>query len=367
VPRIGFDGRALASPAAGVRRYAAELFGALAALNGDLTIVAVGAPEETALPARVERAPGAASLPTNAGWMLTGLPRAARRARLDLFHAPAYTVPLGSPRPLAVTIHDVSYERHPEWYPYRRDPIRRAFYRRSARAADRVITDSAFSKAEIAAAYGLRPDVIDVVPLAAAPIFSAGPAMPLPSYLPARYVLHVGDVHVRRNLGVVVRAMMIVRQRNRGFGDVGLVLAGVPRDQAGALHSTDTTTNGAPMLTRIGQADETFLLALYRSAAALVYPSRYEGFGLPLLEAMACGVPVIASRTSCIPEVTGGAAVLLDPDDDDGWSAALERVLGDEAYAAGLRQAGQCRASSFSWRRTAEETAAIYARLLGRL
>jgi glycosyltransferase involved in cell wall biosynthesis len=364
VPRIGFDGRALASPAAGVRRYASELFGALAALDHDLTIVAVGAPETTPLPPRVERAPGAASLPTNAGWMLTGLPRAARQARLDLFHAPAYTVPFAGPRPLAVTIHDVSYERHPEWYPYRRDPIRRAFYRRSARVADRVITDSIFSKTEIAAAYGLHPESIDVVPLAPAAVFSQGPAIPLPSNIPKRYVLHVGDLHVRRNLAVVVRAMAIVRCRRRELGDVGLVLAGAERGVFDALHTTETT-NGAPPMTFTGQADERLLLALYRSAAALVYPSRYEGFGLPLLEAMACGVPVIASRTSCIPEVTGGAAVLLDPDDDEGWSAALERVLDDEAYAAGLRQAGRQRASGFSWRRTAEETAAVYARLLG--
>ena len=123
MPRIGFDGRTLASPAAGVRRYASELFGALAALRQDLTIVAVGASPSTPLPTGVERGPDAASLPTNAGWMLTGLPRAAARASLDLFHAPAYTAPFRAPRPLVVTIHDVSYERHPEWYPYRRDPM----------------------------------------------------------------------------------------------------------------------------------------------------------------------------------------------------------------------------------------------------
>jgi glycosyltransferase involved in cell wall biosynthesis len=365
VPRIGFDGRALASPAAGVRRYATELFGALAALDGDLTIVAVGTPDPTGVPEGVERAPGAASLPTNAGWMLSGLPRAARQARLDLFHAPAYTVPLWSPRPLAVTIHDVSYARHPEWYPYRRDPIRRAFYRRSARAADRVITDSAFSKSEIAAAYGIPSEAIAVVPLAAASMFSPGPMLSLPPHVPRRYLLHVGDVHVRRNLAVVVRAMTLARRRDRRLADVGLVLAGVRRDEAEALHTVETTTNGASLLTFVGQTDEDLLLALYRSAAALVYPSRYEGFGLPLLEAMACGVPVVASRSSCIPEVTGEAAVLLDPDDEEGWSAAIARVIDDEAYAAALREAGYRRAASFSWRRTAEETAAVYARLLG--
>ena len=114
----------------------------------------------------------------------------------------------------------------------------------------------------------------------------------------------------------------------------------------------------------LGSADEATLLALYRSAAALVYPSRYEGFGLPLVEAMACGVPVIASRASCIPEVTGDAAVLLDPDDVEGWTAALAKLLGDAGFAAALGEAGARRAATFSWRRTAEQTAAVYDRVL---
>ena len=101
--------------------------------------------------------------PTNLGWTLVGLPIAARRARIDLLHAPAYTAPVGIRTPVVVTIHDVSYERHPEWYPYRRDRLRRAFYRASARSAARVLTDSAFSAAEIHAAYGIARDRI-VVP-----------------------------------------------------------------------------------------------------------------------------------------------------------------------------------------------------------
>jgi len=362
VLRIGFDGRALASPAGGVRRYTRELFGALAGLGGDRRIVAIGAPADVALPGGVEAAPAAPSLPSNAGWMLTGLPIAAGRARLDLFHAPAYTVPVVSPRPLVVTIHDVSYERHPEWYPYRRDPVRRAFYRWCARAADRVITDSAFSRGEISAAYDIPPERIDVVALAASPAFTPGPALPLPPSVPRRYLLHVGDLHKRRNLDVVVRAMARLRSTDPHSGDVGVVLAGVDRQEAhDALSDSAMTAAGVVAL---GAADEPTLQALYRSAAALVYPSRYEGFGLPLIEAMACGLPVIASRASCIPEVTGDAAVLLDPDDVEGWTAALAQMLGDARFAAARGEAGVRRAATFSWRRTAEQTAAVYERLL---
>ena len=363
--RIGFDGRALASPAAGMRRYTQELFGALAQLHPSLSIVAVGAPDAAAVPLGVEVAPSAKALPTNLGWMLTGLPRAARRARLDLFHAPSYTTPVGGPRPLVLTIHDVSYERHPEWYPYKRDPLRRAFYRYSARSADRVITDSQFSKQEIVAVYSLRPDMIHVVPLAAAPTFREGPALPLPPAWPRHYVLHVGDLHARRNLPMLARAVAAVRARRPASTGLGLVLAGVDRGSGDELRRFSDRIGGTvPLVTFAGATTEPVLLALYRSAAALAYPSRYEGFGLPLLEAMACGTPVIAARTSSIPEVVGEAAVLLDPDDEDAWMAAIERVVEDGNHRNQLRDAGLGRARQFSWSRTAEETAGVYRDLI---
>jgi glycosyltransferase involved in cell wall biosynthesis len=360
---VGFDGRALASPAAGVRRYAFELFGALAALRS-VRVVAVGPRADTDLPAGVEAGPGAASLPTNIGWMATGLPRAARRAGIDVFHAPSYTAPLGGPRPLVLTIHDVSYERHPEWYPYRRDPFRRAFYRRSARAADRIITDSAFSKAEIIAAYGVSPDLVDVVPLAAAPGFSDGVASSSAERAREPYLLHVGDLHPRRNLEVAVRAVLDVRRRRGEYKDLQLVLAGVDRGSGPALERlAQDDGGGRPPLHLAGQVNDEALRELYRGAAALVYPSRYEGFGLPLLEAMACGTPVIAANAASIPEVTGDAAILLDPDDERAWVSAIEAVLTVET-ATRLRAAGVRRAERFSWRRTAEATLAAYERAL---
>jgi glycosyltransferase involved in cell wall biosynthesis len=362
--RIGFDGRALASPAAGMRRYTCELFGALARIDPTLTIVAVGSSSQVVIPSGVERVHPASSLPTNLGWMLSGLPLTARRARLDVFHAPAYTIPLGV-RPVVVTIHDVSYARRPEWYPYKRDPLRRSFYRRSAIAADRIVTVSSFSKAEIVAAYGVSPTLIDVVPLAASAAFVPGPPLPLPPACPPRFLLHVGDLHARRNLEMVARALRSVRARHRAVENVGLVLAGVDRGAGAALDALSTRAGGAtPLVTFTGPVDEAMLLALYRSAAALVYPSRYEGFGLPLLEAMSCGLPVIAAATSSIPEVTGSGAVLLDPDDEAGWADAIERVCFDAGHAQALAARGLARAAHYSWDRTARETAAVYRKLL---
>ena len=153
--RVGIDGRAFTSPAAGVRRYVSELVPALLSSDASLELVALGGSPES-IPAGRAACSEPWHPPTNLGWAAVGLPRAARRAAVDLIHAPAYTAPLHAAVPTVLTIHDVSYERHPEWYPYRRDWLRRAFYRRSARAAAHILTDSEFSRGEIAAAYGHR-------------------------------------------------------------------------------------------------------------------------------------------------------------------------------------------------------------------
>jgi alpha-1,3-rhamnosyl/mannosyltransferase len=293
--------------------------------------------------------------------MLTGLPRAAAAAALDLFHAPSYTAPACGPRPLVLTIHDVSYERHPEWYPYRRDPIRRNFYRWSARTANRIITDSEFSRSEIIAAYGLSPGLIDVVPLAAGAEFTPEAAAPTAE---PRYLLHVGDLHPRRNVEIAARALLRVRARRADLGAVRLVLAGVDRGAGRALEaSMQQEPGGEGLIEMRSHFSDHELVQLYRSAAALVYPSLYEGFGLPLLEAMACGVPVVASRSSSIPEVAGDAALLLDPRDEHAWADGIEFVL-NPSHAAAMRDASLRRAARFTWSATADQTLDVYARAL---
>src|SRR5687768_11029485 len=199
--RVGIDGRAFQSPAAGVRRYVSRLVRALLALSEPLEIVALGGADSSALPSGLGYVAEPPHPPSNAGWALIGLPRAAVRASVHLIHAPAYTAPFWSGVPIVVTIHDVSYARHPEWYPYRRDWLRRAFYRRSARAASHILTDSVFSAGEIAAAYGIAPGRLSVVPLGVETTFAPGDpnvACPLPAGVMTPYLLHVGDLHERR-------------------------------------------------------------------------------------------------------------------------------------------------------------------------
>ncbi len=364
--RIGFDGRALGSPAGGMRRYTRELFGAMRRVAPEIEVLALGAPAEGGAPPDGVRAvPLRGTLPTNLGWTAVTLARAARRARLDLFHAPSYTAPPWGVHPLVLTIHDVSYERHPEWYPYRRDPLRRWFYRRSALAADRIVTDSQFSRAEIAAAYGIDPGRIRVVPLGVGPEFSPGDSVATPAPRVRRpYLLHVGDLHPRRNLPMVVRAFAAARAAGP-FGDLGLVLAGTDRGHATEVTREAQRAGVADAVLLTGPIDAPTLLRLYRSAALFVYPSRYEGFGLPVLEAMATGLPVIAARASSIPEVAGDAGMLVDAGDEHGFATAIRHLLEDPTTAAHYRSAGLARSASFTWERAAAATLEVYRELLG--
>jgi glycosyltransferase involved in cell wall biosynthesis len=351
--RIAFDGRSLTSPAGGVRRYVRELFGAMQGVAPRVVITAVGAHRSALVPPGVRCARAGASLPTNLGRSLTGLPIGLRRIPFDVFHAPAYTAPLWGARPLVLTIHDVSYARHPEWYPYRIDPIRHAFYRASARRADRILTDSAFSRDEIVAAFDVDPARIDIVPLGVSPRFA-----PDPGTARERFVLHVGDLHPRRNLSMLLDVVLTLRQTATRCADLRLVLVGADRGSLDSLRKQGRAAGDA--LVYAGTLSDDELIALYRRAAVFAYPSRYEGFGLPLLEAMACGTPVVASKAASVPEVVGTAAPLVSVDDAAGWRDALHAILDDPSHAATLRARGLARAAAFSWERTASGTIACY-------
>ncbi len=364
--RVGLDGRALESPAAGVRRYTRELLAGIKGLGPGIEVVVFSTSTRrgSRSPTPGNGEPGRWRRGSNLVWCLAALPLAVRRAPVDVFHAPAYTAPLWGVHPLVLTIHDVSYARHPEWYPYRRDAWRRAFYRACARAADLVVTDSEFSRAEIAAAYDIDPARIAVIPLGVGPPFVPGEVdgRALPRGVRGPYVLHVGDLHARRNLVTALRAVVSLRQRVASLRSLQLVLVGVDRGEGGRLDELARRLGHPEALRFAGVPGDETLVDLYRRAAALVYPSRYEGFGLPVLEAMACGTPVVAARAGALPEVVGPAAPLVDPDDVEGFARALEPVLIDPEARREAQRRGLERAAQFSWRRTAELTVAAYRR-----
>jgi glycosyltransferase involved in cell wall biosynthesis len=384
--RVGVDGRAFSSPAGGVRRYVWELYRAMREADPGVEFVAVGAAPGAPLPDGLLRH-AAIPFPTNLGWMGASLPLAVRAAHVDVFHAPAYTAPLWGVHPQLLTIHDVSYERRPEWNAYRNDRFRRAFYRRGALAADRIVTDSAFSKSEIAAAYPIAPDRIDVVPLAPASIFTPGPfdAAAAPAGVRQPYALHVGDLQIRRNLATALDAVLQVRrlseapeldavtpsrpehERDRHrTGILSLVAAGVDRGEGTVLAARARDASDPDAFIFTGPVDDASLLNLYRGASVLVYPSRYEGFGLPILEAMRCGTPVVGASAASIPELMDDAGILLPPVDVDAWAVAILSILEDADARARLSAASVRRAASFTWERTATETLRLLRAIAGR-
>jgi glycosyltransferase involved in cell wall biosynthesis len=365
--RVGIDGRAFTSPAPGIRRYVEGLVPALLALDDPPDIVALGGSAD-GVPPIIGRVAERWHPPTNAGWTLVGLPAAAAAAKVDLLHAPAYTAPFWSPVPVVLTIHDVSYERNPAWYPYRRDRLRRAFYRWSARAADHVLTVSGFSASEIADVYDLPRDRITVAPLGVSHAFAAA-ADAVPCELPAAvappFLLHVGDLHERRNLATAVEAVVAARRHFGPLPALSLVLVGTDRGTGDSLSALAAAAGAPDAVVRLGQVEEPVLHALYRCATAFVYPSRYEGFGLPVLEAMASGTPVLAARAGSLPELVGDATVLIDPDDERGWTDAVIRVATDERQRRDMSSRGIARAAMFTWARTARATMDVYRRVLG--
>jgi len=368
--RIGIDGRAFTSIAAGVRRYTSELARALVC-EAHVEVVAIGLDDPLAAPAGVRNRPTRFTLPSNLGWSLVGLPLSAWGTTLDVFHAPAYTAPLVGLRPLVVTVHDVSYARAPQDYPYRQDAARQWFYRRSAMRADAIITDSSFSQSEIVAAFGVPAERVTVVPLGVGEEFRPAGGNDVPDALPpgvrSPYVVHVGDVHERRRPALLLDAVLHARRRYPQLGALQIVFAGRDHGFGDMLRRRAIDQGAADAVLLTGTASAESLLALLQHASAFVYASRYEGFGLPLLEAMACGTPVVAIRAASVEEVVGDAGLLLEREADAGSIAeAVGAVLTAPERAAELRCAGLARAAHFTWGRTARATLSVYERVVVR-
>ena len=222
-----------------------------------------------------------------------------------------------------------------------------------------MLTVSAFSASEIASAYGVPRSRITVTPLGVHAAFGAGDpnlALDLPANVTEPFLLHVGDLHERRNLPMLVEALLAARRHFGALAALSLVVAGVDRGVSEGLCAMAAEAGAPEAVVALGVVDEDRLHALYRGATALVYPSLYEGFGLPLVEAMASGTPVLASHEASIPEVLGGAGMLLDPHDVSAWRDAIIRVVNDGSLRDDLRARGLARAATFTWQRTARLT-----------
>jgi glycosyltransferase involved in cell wall biosynthesis len=286
---------------------------------------------------------------------LTGL---SKIAGADLIHCPANFCSGRSRIPQVLTVHDLSFLRHPEWFRVDRAAYYSYAIRRSVRLARRIIADSRATATDLESLLGVSPARIDVVPLGVGAEFQPATAERVDAVrkqydLPEAFFLYVGTHEPRKNLARLVEAWNSIADEY----PQDLVLAGRAGWKSAHLTAAIAASPHAARIHRPGYVPRRDLPALLSAADAFVYPSLFEGFGLPPLEAMACGTPVLTSATSSLPEVVGNAAVLVDPTDIASIADGLLRVL---AEATALRQHGPQRAAAFTWERCAAATIAIY-------
>jgi glycosyltransferase involved in cell wall biosynthesis len=282
-------------------------------------------------------------------WEQIGLPWGARAA--GVIHAPNCFLPLIRPCPGVVTIHDLAFETHPGDF----SPRTRRKYSwltpLAARSADRVICVSRFTAADVIERYGVAEDRIRVI--GEAPSLARGEAAPPPG----RYVLGVGDLRVKKDFITLVAAWRVLREAGL---EHRLILAGADGGEAPRLREAA----GDEPLELTGYVSDAELDALMRGADLLVHPSRHEGFGLVLLEAMARGTPVLAAWASALPETAGSAAAYFEPGAVGALAELISDLLGDEPRRADLVARGHERVAACSWRATAQATADVYRELL---
>jgi len=265
---------------------------------------------------------------------------------------------------LVVTVHDLAFLRHPQLFPRDWRMLYRAGLRAVARRADAVLVPSAFTAHELRERSGVDPARVHVTPLAAS--LPVGEHEDIASTLqrlavPRPYVLSVGTLEPRKNQARLVRAYRRLAAQGRPHA---LVLNG-PDGWLDDELRRELEARGPGRVVRTRDLSAADLDALYRGADVFAYPALYEGFGLPVVEAMARGVPTVASNTTSIPEVAGDAAVLVDPLDEDAIATALDAVLDDAALADDLRRRGPLQAAGFSWRETAQATLRVYRHVAG--
>jgi glycosyltransferase involved in cell wall biosynthesis len=284
------------------------------------------------------------------------------RHKLDVFHSPANVLPLTYYRPSVITIHDLAIYRNPAWFPSQVFSTR-LLVPQSVKRAKRIIAVSDSTRRDLRDLFNVParkvlviPEGVDVRPL---PLSDRNADVRKQFRLPKRFLLFVGTLEPRKNLPALVRAFAVVARMPR-FSDVGLVLAGARGYKATEVFEEITEQKLKDRVWYIGYLTQNQKLAAIRAAEAFVFPSVYEGFGLPVLEAMALGTPVITSRVSSLPEVAGTAALLVDPEDEGELVRAMVRVLDGAPLRARLAKAGKAQAAKFSWDRTAKETLDVY-------
>jgi len=368
--RVALDVTVAALGRAGPHVYITELARALGLLLGErLRLIA----SRIAAPAHGRRNAGdrLRTLIRDLWWHQVGVGIAARRTDAALLHLPAGIGPVRRGLPSVLTIYDLNVLRFPRFFRRWSRHYARIVLPRAARCADAILTLSHASKVDIVERLGIPEEHVTVVPPGVDPSFTpiapqSGPAREVRHRyeLHEEFVLTVGSVEPRKNLPRVLEAIHRLRART-DTADVVLVHVG-PEGWLGDGVAHAVRTLGLSDAVRfLGYVPRQDLAALYSLARLCVYPSLYEGFGLPVAEAMACGCPVVTSNVSSLPEVAGDAAVLVDPRSVEDITDGVAALWTDAARRRELAARGQARARCFTWERAARETAAVYDSVLG--
>ena len=287
------------------------------------------------------------------------MPPLLRRERIAIYHSPVYALPSAGARgtALVLTVHDLVADLFPEALSFRhRQAFRRTF--RSASVAHRVLTVSQTTRRELLAHYPLEAARVVAIPNGVVEcVREPSRAEAPPVGWPRPFLFYAGGLDPLKNVGLLLR---VLRRCRDGGLRLHLVLAGEAGPRGDRLLHEARALGLEDAVVMAGHVDDAELSAGYRDALAFVFPSRYEGFGLPPLEAMAAGCPVLSSPCGALAEVLGDAAILADPDDETSWMEAIARLAGDQTVRDRLIAAGRERAAGFTWARTARETVEAY-------
>lgn len=295
-------------------------------------------------------------------WEQAVWPFAARRDRLDLMHSMAFATPRLAPCPVVVTIYDLSFIENPETFPAAQRRYLAAETAYSSRQATRLIAISESGRRDIHRVYGTPLSRIDVIAPGVGAAYRPLSADEVAAFrrrqgLPDTFLLHVGTLQPRKNIPVLLEALA-----HLGRPGLPLVLIGGKGWSYEAIFARVSALGLGDQVRFAGYVADEELPLWYGAASALVVPSLYEGFGLPIVEALACGTPVVAADSSSLPEAGGDVALYFDPRDPAELAARLATTLDDPAIRARARTAGPAHAAHFSWARAGQETAAVYRR-----
>lgn len=303
--------------------------------------------------------------PARLAWEQLGGPTLARHVRPDVWHGIHYTMPLRADVPCVVTVHDLTFFDHPEWHERTKVAFFRRMLRESARRAVALVAVSEFTARRLRdvltprAPIVVAPHGVDHERFHPSPDADAADDLARVAALGARppYVVSVGTIEPRKDLPTLVAAFATVARHRP---DLRLVIAGGDGWGTAALRDAVERSGVATRIVRPGYVDGDAVAALYRRAAAVAYPSLEEGFGLPALEALACGAPLVSTLGSAVEEVVGDAALLVPPGDATALASALDALLGDAALAEALRAAGPVRADGATWARATDRHVDAY-------